>query len=399
MKNTSKKKKILIFSEYYLPGYKSGGGMRTIVNIVSHLNDEYDFFIVTKNIDGKSEKEPYKNITHNEWNDVEGAKVFYLSNKEINFTRLLELYSEVQPDILYSNSYFSKFNVHLLVLNKLRKLKELPYIISPCGELSEDSFRMGTVKKNVFLNFAKSLKLHRNIVWKASTEVEKKQIEQLLGENENIHIAPDLIPKVFLEDFNFKDKPIKDKGSAKLVFLSRFNQKKNFKFLLENIINIKGDLHIDIIGPIDDEKYWNDCMNLIANLPENIKVFPKGSIPHKEVVKTLINYHFFVLPTQHENFGHIFLEALSAGCPIIISNRTPWLNLRDKNIGWDIALEDSSEWEKVLQSCVDMSKDEYKNMSSASRDFIEDWVGENDLEKETRNLFEAVLSKSLSKVV
>ena len=59
----------------------------------------------------------------------------------------------------------------------------------------------------------------------------------------------------------------------------------------------------------------------------------------KMLWKNLFEYHFFILPTLGENFGHVFIEALAAGCPLIISNRTPWLELEKKGIGWDIPLE------------------------------------------------------------
>ena len=94
MNLNSKKKKILIFSEYYLPGYKSGGGMRTIVNIVNRLSDRYEFFVITKDHDGKSDKTPYQNVEYGNWNKYDGTKVYYFSNKEITFSKILKLFNE-----------------------------------------------------------------------------------------------------------------------------------------------------------------------------------------------------------------------------------------------------------------------------------------------------------------
>ena len=37
---------ILCFVAYYLPGYRSGGPVRTIANFVDHLGDEFDIRIV-----------------------------------------------------------------------------------------------------------------------------------------------------------------------------------------------------------------------------------------------------------------------------------------------------------------------------------------------------------------
>lgn len=395
MKNSTVKKRILIFSEYYLPGYKSGGGMRTIVNIVTNLGDKYDFFIVTKNHDGKSDKTPYKEIKIDKWNEVENSQVFYLDKNNTNFSKILEIFKEVDPDILYSNSYFSIFDIHLLVLKRLGRLNQIPYIISPCGELSKNSFKMGTFKKNIFVKVAEFLGLHKNIIWKVSTEVEKKEFEQIMGSEEKLVIARDLIAKTYTDFPESNDKPAKSNSSAKFVFLSRFNRKKNFKFLLENLLSVKGNVEVDVFGPIDDVGYWNECLEVIKKLPENIIVETKKPVPHEQVIETLRNYHFFVLPTRHENFGHIFLEAFSAGCPIVISDRTPWGNLEEQNIGWDIPLEDNKKWKNVLQKCVEMDQKEYSIWSNNTREFLENWVKTNNLEIETTNLFENALNHTL----
>lgn len=392
MNENSKKKKILIFSEYYLPGYKSGGGMRTIVNIVRQLNNRYEFFIVTKDHDGKSDKTPYENINYGEWNYIDGAKVFYLTNKEIGFSKILELFNEVNPDVLYSNSYFSIFDIHLLLLKRLGRIRKIPYLISPCGELSKDSFRIGTIKKNVFVFLAKLFNFHKGITWKASSEVEKNQIVEILGNKENIEIAPDLIAEYNFNVDKAITKPLKTKGYVSMVFLSRFNKKKNFKFILENLFEIEGSIDIDIYGPIDDQVYWSECQNIIKTLSKNIKIEYKGSVSHSEVVETIKKYQFFVLPTQHENFGHVVLEALAAGCPLLMSDRTPWQNLEEKGIGWSIKLEEKISWQKVLQECIDMNNERYTEMSINGQKFLKQWVTSNDLNRETVNLFENLLS-------
>ena len=54
------------------------------------------------------------------------------------------------------------------------------------------------------------------------------------------------------------------------------------------------------------------------------------------VSKYIKDSHFLCLPTRGENFGQIIYEAFSYGRPVIISDQTPWLNLRKKEAGWDV---------------------------------------------------------------
>ena len=44
----SRKIKILIFIDWFLPAYKAGGPVRSVANMIDALQDIYDFFIVTK---------------------------------------------------------------------------------------------------------------------------------------------------------------------------------------------------------------------------------------------------------------------------------------------------------------------------------------------------------------
>ena len=44
MKNKLKKT-ILCFVDHYLPGYKAGGPIQSIVNLVENLGDEFEFYL------------------------------------------------------------------------------------------------------------------------------------------------------------------------------------------------------------------------------------------------------------------------------------------------------------------------------------------------------------------
>ncbi len=391
-KKNEEKPIILIFADYYLPGYKSGGGMRTIVNMIDRLSDRYDFRVVTRDHDGKLDKEQYKGVKINAWNEVRDAKVFYLSKDSVRISKLRELILDVKPDLIYLNSFFATLAIYVL---KLRLLKLIPYkniILAPCGELSDGALKLKTAKKKIFINYAKLARLYKNVLWKPSNELEQSEIESLDPKDATYFIAPDMPPKHILKDYDPSLKPKKIKGEAKMVFLSRFMRKKNFKWLLENLSEIRGNLKIDIFGPIEDLDYWNECLELVRSFPENIKVEARGSIPHEEVLETLLEYQFFIMPTLGENFGHIFLEAMACGCPLIISDRTPWRNLEEKAIGWDISLSEPYKWNEVINICLAMDQFEYSALSENSRKFLVRWLDDKQIEKDTVRVLEAGLN-------
>lgn len=379
----NKSNKILVLCDYYLPGYKSGGGMRTIVNMVERLGDRFKFFIITRDHDGKLDRQQYTTVEINQWNLIKGAKVFYLSKDNIKISKLRELITQVEPDLIYTNSYFATFTIYLLLLKKLKLIPNFRVVLAPCGELSEGALGLNSIKKKPFIKLAKLYDLYKNIIWKASTELEKDEIDSIKGSGGEIFIAPDMLPQTIFADYQPEMKPQKKRGQVKMIFLSRFMKKKNFKWLLENLTSIEGELEIDIYGPLEDAEYWRKCEKIIESLPENIKIKARGSVPHEEVLATLVKYHFFIMPTLGENFGHIFLESLAAGCPLIISDKTPWLALEKKEIGWDLSLEKPETWSEKLNYCISLDQNNYSKLSDNARKFAESLLNDQANEQDT----------------
>lgn len=390
----TKRPVVMVFSDYYLPGYKSGGGMRTIVNMVDRLGDKYDFRIVTRDHDGKADHAPYENVVIDGWNKVGAARVFYISSTNIGVRRLKKLIRGVSPDIIYTNSLLSTLAIYILKIRKLGLIQNIPFVIAPCGELSTGALELKRSKKRLFFNYAKVINLYKDIIWKASTELEADEVRVLNPKNAKILIAPDLPPESIFNDYEPGCKPKKESGSVKFVFVSRFEPKKNIKWLLPLLSRLDGNVRLDIVGPIQDREYFHETQSEISELPENIRVEFLGPVPHEEVCRTISRYHFFVCPTLGENFGHIFLESMAAGTPLVISDRTPWTGLLERGLGWEIPLEKPKEWQKVLQECVDLHDLEFRKLAGNSRAFVTNWLVESRLDEKTERVLDFALDSA-----
>ncbi len=386
---------ILIVCNFYLPGYKAGGGLRTVVHMVERFQNKFDFRVITQDCDSDYIK--YDSIKTNEWNDVNGIKVFYLSKGNLKPHKLRKLINEMNPDSIYLNSVFSVLSIYVLTLRKLKLIPKTNIIVAPEGELSESALQLKALKKKAFVNFAWKTKIYENLIWKATNETEQRQVEQFSKQQKRIFIAPNMPAKVLLETYQQSLKPLKIKGAAKFVFLSRMMKTKNFNWLVKNLFKVEGKLEIDVYGPIEDEIYWRETQKNIAELPENIKINYKGSLAYERVLETLFEYQFFILPTLGENFGHVFIEALAAGCPLIISDRTPWRNLQKENIGWDIPLEDAEKWLETINECLCLDDKSYTNISANARNFAQKWLSDPQVESGTLKVLQYRSSDTLSK--
>ena len=329
------KKKVLIFIDWYLPGYKAGGPIQSVANLVAHLKDECDFLIITRDTD-YCESEPYPNVKCDAWNVVDGTKVYYFSQNALTRSNISKLIRKTEFDVVYLNGIFSLYFT-LFPLYFLRKKKDTTVVIAARGMFAQSALKVKKLKKQFFLFAVKILGLFNKVVFHATTENEKKDIRIALGDKVQIKTAGNLPQKNKIEQ---KIKKIKQEGVVKLVNVARIAPEKNLLYALQVLKNAKEDVVFDFYGPIYNNDYWEECKTAINALPQNVKANYKGSLQTEKVLVELGNYHFMFMPTRGENFGHIILQSLSVGCPVIISDQTPWKQLEEKKVGWDISLNE-----------------------------------------------------------
>ena len=98
------KRKILVFMDWFLPGYKAGGPIRSVANMVRALSEDFDFYVVTRNTDLSDDK-PYREIEPNKWHAKYSAHVYYLSTNNYSKDKIKKLIGERNYDVMYLNSY------------------------------------------------------------------------------------------------------------------------------------------------------------------------------------------------------------------------------------------------------------------------------------------------------
>ena len=86
----SNKSQVLILISNFLPGYKIGGPLTSILNLTQNLNKEIDFFILTSNCDFGDSK-PYVGVEIKKWINFEHYKVMYLSTSLSFYWNLIKI--------------------------------------------------------------------------------------------------------------------------------------------------------------------------------------------------------------------------------------------------------------------------------------------------------------------
>ena len=378
------KKKLLLFVDWFFPGYKAGGPIQSCRNIVDILKDDFDIYIFTSDRD-IGDLVPYSNIIVNQWTDFDiHTKIFYSNSLFCTVKNMQNLIGEIKPHTIYLNSMFS-FLFTLKPLLALKKLKnDIKIVLAPRGMLHAGAIKIKKVKKIFFLNFLKNTGLIRNVIFHATDEQEINDIKKYFSTVKNVKLVEN-IPHINTTKINFCKK---DKGAINFVFVSRIHPKKNILYFIDILSGIKEHaISLDIYGYIDNEPYKQKCYTAIKKLPENISIQFKGSIPNYSVFETISQYHVFVLPTLGENFGHAIFEALSAGRPVLISDQTPWRNLASQKTGWDIPLNQPKEFTKAIAQIANWAQHEFDDWCNNAYNFAHNFIDHQAIKQQYLSLF------------
>lgn len=433
-------KKIFILIPWFQPAYKAGGPIQSIANMVKQLargsgqgaigswqraedilqqascnerdrqddrlcevNYEFKIFCSNKDLDGSL----LQGVVFDEWVPYNAnTKVWYSSTDNILPVLKQEIKKE-KPDYLFITGIYDwQFNCKpLLFCKSVKKIISVRGMLHP-GALSQKGF-----KKKIYLGLWKTLGLHKQHVFHATDEAEKKYIQQVFGNSVNVHIAANF-PNVLDVQPVVKKEP----GQLKLVSIALISAMKNILLVLEALGSMSSEFGVgrghlakgnslyndeilpfaendpnrlaqhntfsanqddkfcrdvsveyNIYGPVKDKHYWEACEEQIKKLPPNITVNYYGDIDPGKIVDALAANHVFILPSMSENYGHAIYEALSAGRPVITSNNTPWNKLETAKAGMNVSLTNTTDLVNAIELFAGMSQLEMEEWSNGAR--------------------------------
>lgn len=377
----TKKKRILLFADWYEPGFKGGGPIRSVVNFVYNMKTSHNIYVFTRDRD-LGDCNPYPNVETDVWLQQEGVYIFYASPRSLNYTLLLRQMLEILPDYLYINSMYSLFfSIYPILLAKLH-LKNSKVVLSPRGMLKSSALQFKRNKKRIFLSLFRLFKLHQNITFHATDNIEQKEVSNSFGNSAKSMV----IPNFPVRQGVFQGGLLKVQGSVNIIFVGRIHPVKNLDFLLKVLLRVTAMVKLTIVCTIEDMPYWQICQDIIRQLPYNISVDVKTNVLHEDVQTLLKEHHIFALPTKGENFGHAIFEALSLGLPVLISDQTPWKNLESQSVGWDFPLEESS-FSKAICYQSEMDNEEYQYWSKNAWTFVHAYSKQMNIKESYLNLF------------
>ena len=305
----------------------------------------------------------------------ENLDIDYLDSLRSGFFSWVDRLREERFDVVYLNSLFSwKFSIKYLIMRRLNLVPDSRVILAVRGELSPGARRIRGFKKSCFLWLASIVGLYDGVVFQASSELEKKDILNFLSIHHlepEVRVASDLIWIGIDEEIGAIRK---EPGELKIVFLSRITPMKNLETVIEALAHISTPVTLDIYGPLSEDKdagYFASCMEQANALPKQHRVEYRGVVSADRVISVLSQYHVLFLPTRGENFGHIILEALQAGCVPLISDKTPWSDMDKEGAGVVVQGDHYKGYVAALEKMIQKDESEWTAYRSAMNRYLD----------------------------
>lgn len=372
---------ILIFTDWFYPGFKAGGPIRSIVNLVDALESKMSINIFTSDRDFQDTSQ-YNDIIPNKWVKYgESSRIFYASPNYLTMRNIRGIIDDVNPSTVYLNSMWS-LHFTLYPLWAMKGNHTIKKVLAPRGMLKKSAMEIKYPKKLLSIWFLKAFGILNNCVFHSTDLSETQSIGKYFS---NSIFTLENIPKT-AQNFVCIEKCT---GSIKLVYISRIHPIKNLIFLLNALLQMPRDISVEfnVYGPKEDNNYFEECKRIASKSAPWIKVCFKGSLHNSLINSILQSHHFFVLPTKGENFGHAIFESFSAGRPVIISDQTPWRRLENKQVGFDLPLDKPNSWTDKIKMCAEMNQEEYDIWSHNAYNFAMNYSANTEIRDNYIQLF------------
>lgn len=384
------KKRILAFNDYYIPAVKCGGPVTSVSNAVKSLSDDFEFYIESANHDF-GDKTPFPNI-EDKWYEVGKAHVRYHNDGELDFkyAKIKEFIEEVKPDLMWFSG--------LLVPNKLHNAifigekLNIPVLISPRGEASEDRMALKAYKKKPYAALVSLMGIYKkkNVYFHVTSDDETKGLVRFFHINpDKITEVPNIGVTISKRESNYR----KEIGNVRAMFISRIHEVKNLHFAIKAFSQLKCEAEFDIYGPIESPAYWAQCEELIKQAPGNISINYCGKINPTEVREVYQKYDCFLFPTINENYGHVIAEALANGCPVVLSRgTTPWDDI-DGKAGMVCDLDNINSFSDALSKIALMDGDKFQELVDSTYNYYEAKTNDSDAVLGHKKMFSNIIEE------
>jgi glycosyltransferase involved in cell wall biosynthesis len=311
----------------YVPAWGHGGPIVAVHGLCRALRQRgHSVDVFTTNVSGDG----FLDVPLDDPVDIDGVAVRYFS---IETPRRLYYSPRMKTRLRQEVGHMDVVHVHSVFLwpttaaAREAERQGIPWIVAPRGMLVSDLFRRrGWLRKKAWIWLAESRTLGRAAALHATSELEAHEARAL-----GLRLPP---VAVIPNGVEFEPPPTAPAENAQvrtacatqnlLLFLGRLSWKKGLDRLIAALAAIP-QATLALAGN-DEENYTPTLERLATEAGVRERVMFLGPVFGNDKSCLLHAAAVLVLPSYSENFGNVVLEAMAAGCPVVV---TPEVGVAD----------------------------------------------------------------------
>lgn len=271
-------------------------------------------------------------------------------------------------DLLHIHGIFSCLSSLTMAMGRIKKI---PYIVRPLGQLCTWSMEQGARKKQLYLNLVERNNINHSQAIHLTSEQEQKELSLLNFKTKNFILPHGLSLPPLINNarqklrchFNLPEDEII------IIFMSRLHEKKGLEYLIPALSALKSQKFTLIIAGSGTPEYEQKIDKLLVDYEIKNRTICPGFVNGDLKNLLLQGSDLFTLTSHSENFGIVVLEALAVGLPVIL---TPGVALSSIIQDYDLGYVPELNIDSITQSFKDFFEhyQDRKNLKQRARNLI-----------------------------
>lgn len=200
---------------------------------------------------------------------------------------------------------------------------DVPYVVSPRGALGPYSWRHKTLKKAAYYALRERRNVHRAAAIHYTTAQEQRECEWLRLPGRSFVVPNPIDFAQLAPDRHGAAEWLAAQGlnpSVPLLLnVGRQHHKKGLELLPAALRMLRDEPWQAVFVGGDDDGTGRALQRTFAELGLTARVRWLPRLEPNRLAAVYSAADVFLLPSRHENFGNVVVEALSCGCPVVVS--------------------------------------------------------------------------------